>query len=70
MYKSEFKTLLTTLMLAFTMSVAFSGCSSSEEESDTSSSSGGGECVGGGPRGDQGICCDIDPMQSGCPGVG
>jgi len=62
---SKFKSLIAALMLAFTFSVAFSACSSSEE-----SSGGGDECAGGGPRGDQGVCCDVDPMQSGCPGVG
>jgi hypothetical protein len=43
-------------MLAFTMSVAFSACSSSEESDD------GGGCK----KGDQGVCCDVDPMQQGC----
>jgi predicted component of type VI protein secretion system len=33
---SKFKALLAALMLAFTMSVAFSGCSSSEEEESSS----------------------------------
>ena len=64
---SKFRALLTTLVLAFAMSVAFGGCSSSEENTD---SSGGGECPGGGPRGDQGICCDVDQMQAGCPATG
>ncbi len=59
MNTSKFKALLAALMLAFTMSVAFSGCSSSEEESAD-----GGGCE----KGDQGICCDVDPMQQGCAG--
>ena len=48
MYTSKLKTLLTTLILAFTMSVAFSGCSSSEEEpppADTSGGGGGESCA-------------------------
>ena len=66
MNSSKFRALLAAMMLAFTMSVAFSGCSSSEE------SSGGGEasqeeCAGGGPRGDEGRCCDMDMIQEGCP---
>ena len=65
MNTSRFRALLTTLMLAFAMSAAFGGCSSSEESSDTSSEA----CLDGGPRGDNGICCDVDPFQSGCPGV-
>jgi len=71
MYTSKFKTLLATLMLAFTMSVAFSGCSSTEETPPPDDTGGGnGNCPGGGPRGDDGICCDVDMMQPGCPGPG
>ena len=63
---SKFRALLTTLMLVFTMSVGFSGCSSTEETEDTGSSD---ECPAGGPRGDNGVCCDVDPVQEGCPGM-
>jgi hypothetical protein len=56
---SRFRALLAALMLAFTMSVAFTGCSSSEEEPPPDSGSG---CY----KGDEGRCCDIDAMQPGC----
>lgn len=62
MNTSKFKALLAALMLAFTMSVGFSGCSSSEEEAPPADTGAGCE------KGDQGICCDVDPMQQGCAG--
>ena len=68
MNTSKFKALLAALILAFSMSMAFSGCSSSEEAPPPDSGGGGGgECPGGGPRGDDGICCDVDMAQPGCP---
>jgi hypothetical protein len=53
------------LLMAFAMSMAFSGCSSSEEESsssDTGSSDSGSGCY----EGENGVCCEFDAMQAGC----
>jgi hypothetical protein len=57
--------ILATLM-AFAMSVAFSGCSSSEESSESADAS-QEACPGDGPRGADGVCCDFDQGQEGCP---
>jgi hypothetical protein len=62
MNSSKFKALLAAMMLAFTMSVAFSGCSSSEEDT----SGGGGDSGSGCYEGDEGRCCDVDRVQPGC----
>ena len=62
--KISFAALLLSLMAL----VMLPGCSSTEEAPPPDG--GGGEaCIGGGPRGDNGICCDVDPMQPGCPGM-
>ena len=58
---------LAALLLASMALVMLPGCSSTEETTD-SGGGGGEECLGGGPRGDNGICCDADPIQPGCPG--
>lgn len=50
---SRFRALLAALMLAFTMSVTFSACSSSEEESSSSAQ-------------DE-ICDEADAGTQGCP---
>jgi hypothetical protein len=53
-------------LLAIMAMLMLAGCSSTDEAAQEDTS--GGDCMGGGPRGDQGICCDVDPMQAGCPG--
>ena len=61
------KKLVSALTVGLTV-IAFSmlpACSSSDESSappPEDSGAGSSDCE----RGDQGICCDIDPMQPGC----
>lgn len=54
---------LATLM-AFAVAISFAACSSDEEEAPPPEETSGVECE----RGDQGHCCDADPMQGGCAG--
>jgi hypothetical protein len=58
---------LAALLGASMALVMLPGCSSTEETPATDDG-GGEECLGGGPRGAEGICCDVDPIQPGCPG--
>jgi len=51
-------------LLAIMAMLMLAGCSSTDEAAQEDT---GGDCIGGGPRGDQGICCDVDPFQEGCP---
>ena len=62
------KRFLATLLLAITAMLMLGGCSSTDEAAQEDT--GGGDCIGGGPRGDEGVCCDVDMMQPGCPGPG
>jgi hypothetical protein len=61
------KNCLYALLLLFMASAVLPACSSTDEaaQEDTSQE----ECIGGGPRGDEGHCCDADMMQPGCPAM-
>jgi hypothetical protein len=63
MTKSSIKKYLYALLLTSAV-LALGACSSSDEQptDDTQEA-----CAGGGPRGDDGICCDLSQMQGGCP---
>ena len=59
---------LAALLLASMALVMLPGCSSTEEVPPPTD--GDDEaCLDGGPRGDNGICCTVDPAQPGCPGM-
>jgi hypothetical protein len=53
---------LATLLLASMAMLMLAGCSSSDEAAQE-------DCAGGGPRGDEGVCCDLDQIQPGCPAM-
>jgi hypothetical protein len=57
-------------LLPVLLVLSLAACSSSDEQSsDTSGETPDEECPGGGPRGDEGVCCDFDMMQPGCPAM-